>query len=115
MTAGPHSIAARYQLVRAARAYRLTPDIIVRGRPPTRAIYEASLRLLLEVATSSSGVVSTWRCTTWTEDEHEAGIAHARQGLTRKVRWCEGFADELTEYGQIYLGQRINAPDAGAR
>lgn len=85
---------------------RLIPDIIVDGRMPTKAEYEAANKLLREIAGSPGGKASAWMSTNFDDDEHRAWIAMSRAGLVRTIEAQPWNYVVLTEKGKEYLRQR---------
>lgn len=83
--------------------YAIIPDIIVDGRCPTQAEYDAAQSLLRELA---RGPVSAWRATTLTDVETRAWIAIHRAGLARNVDGAVWNTVHMTERGRVYLEQR---------
>jgi hypothetical protein len=96
---------------------RLTPDITIRGYMPTKRQYDASLRILRDIA--SKGRVSGGYAASIDPSEHDVWIALHQQGLLRNTlsrdygrgnlqapfRWNE---IELSDYGRKYLEQRTS-------
>lgn len=92
----------------------LTWDITVHGRMPSQAVYDASLRLLREVAAQPGQATSALRATTLTVDERDAWVALHQAGCletrcppvtspTQPFAWA---TVHLTAYGSRYLAER---------
>lgn len=89
---------------------RLTSDITVRGRMPTKLEYETSLDLLRRMPMPATARLS--------DVEQTVVIALQQQGLVRTKALGGAYNNELvlTDYGKLYLSQRTkNNPRPWAR
>jgi hypothetical protein len=89
---------------------RLTSDIVVRGRMPTKQEYDASLRILRRIADAKTSWGLTAASAFEVDDdvEREAWYAINQAGLVRERQtgWSTSYA--LTRLGEVYLEQRSN-------
>ncbi len=82
---------------------RLTPDITIKGRMPTKAEYAAHLELLRDIAAGRS----TWLSKgDMTDLQHLVWVAVHQQGLVDQEGSRGDGRHRLTPYGKLYLRQR---------
>lgn len=108
--AAPHAVAPAAAALRthAATAERLTPDITIRGRTPTKDEYAQHVEILKDAA---AGRASKYLARDMSDTEHAAWGALHQHGLMHQNAAGQ---HRLTPKGQEYLSQRSAAPAAPA-